>query len=273
MSVIQFHLRGVIVIAEANQIPVIRPLPYKPLVEAIFEFRWRIPSVEGDPHFPLFVGRLYDRVQPSYSFHEPLPTSLIPLPAAGYIVQHRFRVQKDRWPLVQVGPGIVTVNDTEGYIWQDFGQRAKALIKTVYEAYPEPLQLHGDSLSLRYLDAFGLDNNQDMFEYLSDKLKSKVSFPSQLFKDTGVSSSPKTLNIMASFITAKPKGNILVRFGSGIQKEKPSLIMELAFRSDSQDLPNMPEGFEAWVEAAHKLTDDWFFEFIEGELERRFAGE
>jgi len=253
--------------------PLIRPLPNKPLVEAIFEFRWRIPGEEGDPHYPLFVGRLYDRVQPKYPFHEPLPTSLIPLPAAENIIQHRFRVQKGRWPLIQVGSGIVTVNDTEGYIWQDFGQRAKSLMKAIYEAYPKPQELQVASLVLRYLDAFELDSDQDMLGYLSDKLKSTISFPPQLFVDTAVPSRPKTLNMMASFPIDKPKGNILVRFGSGRHKGKPALIMELAVNSGSSDLPNMPEEFERWVEAAHKLTDDWFFKFIEGELERRFAGE
>lgn len=251
----------------------IRPLPLKPLIEAIFEFRWRIPSEEGDPHYPLFVGRLYDRVQPTYPFHEPLPTAEIPLPVAGNIIQHRFRVQKSRWPLIQVGPGIVTVNDTESYIWQDFGQRAKLLVKAIYEAHPNTEQLNVSGLVLRYLDAFDLDSDTNMLAYLSDMLKSTVSFPSTLFQDNSVSSNPKTLNVMASFITEKPKGNILVTFKSGKHKEKQSLVMELAVRSDFLDLPKMPEGFEEWVEAAHRLTDDWFFKFIEGELERRFAGE
>lgn len=253
--------------------PIIRPLPNKPLVEAIFEFRWQITGEEGDPHYPLFVGRLYDRVQSEYPFHEPLPSALIPLPAATNIVQHRFRVEKDRWPLVQVGPGIVTVNDTEGYIWQDFGQRAKALTKAIYEAYPEPQELRVANLNLRYLDAFELEHNQNMLDYLSEKLKSTVSLPSQLFADTAVSSVPKTFNMMASFATEKPMGNIVVRFGSGKHVGKPALILEIAVRSDSSDVPNMPEGFEIWVETAHKLTDDWFFKFIEGELERRFASE
>lgn len=251
----------------------IRPLPNKPLVEAIFEFRWQISSEEGDPRYPLFVGRLYDRVQSEYPFHEPLPSALIPLPAATSIVQHRFRAEKNRWPLVQVGPGIVTVNDTEGYIWQDFGQRTKALIKAIYEAYPEPKELRVANLNLRYLDAFELEVDQNMLDYLSEKLKSRVLLPSQLFADTAVSSVPNTFNMMSSFATTEPKGSILVRFTSGKHVGKPALIMELAVRSDAPDVPNMPDEFEVWVETAHKLTDDWFFKFIEGELERRFAGE
>ena len=251
----------------------VRLLPNKPLIEAILEFRWQIRNEEGDPNYTLFIGRLYDRVQEQYPFHEPLPTVMIPLPAAGNIIQHRFRIGKGRWPLMQIGPGIVTVNDTGGYVWQDFGQRAKSLIKAIFEAYPEPNQLSTASLVLRYLDAFYLDQNEDMFNYLSTKLKSRVAFPPQLFEGTDVSKRPKIMNIMASFPAGKPKGEILVKFGSGRHNEKPALIMETSVRSDSPDLPKMPEGFENWVEDAHKLTDDWFFTFIEGELERRFAGE
>lgn len=251
----------------------VRPLLYKPLVEAIFEFRWQISGDEGDPHYPLFVGRLYDRVRSEYPFHEPLPSALFPLSVVASIVQHRFRAKKDRWPLVQVGPGIVTVNDTEGYIWQDFGPRTKALMKAIYEAYPEPQELRVANLNLRYLDAFELELDQNMLVYLSEKLKSTVSLPSQLFADAAVSSVPNAFNMMASFATTKPKGSILVRFASGKHVGKPALIMELAVHSDAPNIPNMPEEFEIWVETAHKLTDDWFFKFIEGELERRFAGE
>jgi uncharacterized protein (TIGR04255 family) len=253
--------------------PVIRPLPNKPLVEAIFEFIWQIPRREGDPHYPLFVGRLYDRVQSKYPFHESLPTSFIPLPAAENIIQHRFRKEDGCWPLIQVGPGIVTINDTEGYIWQDFGQRAKALIKAIYESYPEPQELKVARLNLRYLDAFYLEPDQNIFDYLAEKLKSKVSLPYQLFEGTAIASHPKMVNVMASFATENPKGNILIRFGSGKHSDKPALIMETAVQSSSDDLPKMPDRFEEWVEASHKLTDDWFFKFIEGELYRRFAGE
>ena len=262
-----------IVQLEVGCISMARPLPNKPLVEAIFEFRWQIVSEEGDTHYPLFVGRLYDRVQTQYRFHEPLPTSLIPLPAAGNIVQHRFRAERDRWPLVQVGPGIVTINDTEGYIWPDFGGRAKTLVKAIYEAYPEPSQLRVAGLILRYLDAFELDDDQDMLDYLSGKLKSKMIFPHQLFEGTAVSPHPRTLNITAAFPGQKPRGTIIIGFRSGKHNDKPALIMETAMRSDGSELPGMPQGFEEWIEEAHGLTDDWFFKLIEGELEREFSGE
>jgi hypothetical protein len=39
------------------------------------------------------------------------------------------------------------------------------------------------------------------------------------------------------------------------------------------DLPKMPEGFEAWLDHAYTLVNDWFFKMIEGDLHRRFSGE
>jgi len=252
----------------------IRALPNKPLIEAIFELRWQLPSDRVDTNYPLFVGRLYDRVESEYPVHKPLPTSIIPQEAAKYIVQHQFRVGDDRWPLIQVGPGVVTLNDTGGYIWQDFGQRAKSLVNVIFQAYPKPNELRMASLLLRYLDAFELMYaGEDMLKYLSDKLKVTVSFPHQLFEGVPVVMQPRGFNLLAAFPVAKPKGTITIRFGSGKHADKPSLIMETAVRSETPDLPEMPNGFEQWVEAAHKLADDWFFKLIEGELERRFAGE
>jgi uncharacterized protein (TIGR04255 family) len=35
----------------------------------------------------------------------------------------------------------------------------------------------------------------------------------------------------------------------------------------------MPNDFEKWLDAAHAVTDDWFFKLIDGELERRFSGD
>lgn len=254
--------------------PTIRPLPNKPLIEAILELRWQISRDEGDPHYTIFVGRLYDRVQNHYPFHESLPTALLPAQMAGNLVQHRFRSGESQWPLVQVGPGIVTLNDTDGYTWQDFGQRATSLVQTVFGAYPESQQLRVSNLVLRYLDAFELQSLDEILAYLSGKLKSTFTLPSALFDDTtAVSPTPRDLNILVSFPTSRPKGDILVKFASGRHKDRPALIMETAVRSEGSDLPNMPQGFEKWAKDAHMLTDDWFFKFIQGELEKRFAGE
>lgn len=253
--------------------PEISVLPKKPLIEAILEFRWQIPQETGDPNYSLLVGSLFDRIKNKYPFHESLASTLIPPYMAENFVQHRFRVEKGGWPLVQIGPGIITLNDTDHYVWPDFGDRARFLINTIYAAYPESEQLKVNNLVLRYLDAFELAEGENPLNYLSNKLKTNVSFSPQLFNNPAVSPNPKVFNVTASFQTNQPNGSILIKFANGKSKEKPALIMESAVQSDASKLPKMPEGFDQWIEDAHKLNHDWFFKLIEGELLRSFSGE
>lgn len=254
--------------------PKIRQLPNKPLVEAILELQWHVSPEQGDPHYTLFPGRLYDRVVSLYPFHEPLPTAIIPQPVIQNIVQHRFRSKENGWPLIQIGPGIVTLNDTEGYTWRDFGQRAKELVENVFQTYPKPEELRFTSLLLRYIDAVEFDYTAgDVFRFLEDKLRTKIVLPFELFNNVPVDRVSTGFNFQAVFPTSVPKGSIGVRFATGTHHDKSALIWETAVRSRDDDLPKIPDGFGEWVEAAHRLTDDWFFKLIEGELERRFAGE
>lgn len=76
-----------------------------PLVEAILEMRWKLveqgPAVAIDPKYKVLVGRLYDRLEKDYPYHEPLPAASLPDEMMGYVIQHRFRPTKDQWPLLQ----------------------------------------------------------------------------------------------------------------------------------------------------------------------------
>src|SRR3989338_2714408 len=99
-------------------------LSNKPLVEAILEIRWALqgfPNIQTDPHYKILLGRLFDRISSVYQKHQPLPAASIPDEMAGYIVQHQLRIRENDWPLVQVGPGIITLNETAAYTWDDFG--------------------------------------------------------------------------------------------------------------------------------------------------------
>jgi uncharacterized protein (TIGR04255 family) len=141
-------------------------LENKPLVEVLFELQWELqepaPEMKIDPHYKLLVGRIYDRVKDEYPFHEQLPTATIPDEIAGHVVQHRFRKDKNKWPLIQVGPGIITLNDTDGYIWENFERRISHVLDTFFEAYPlsEEKIIINKSL-LRYIDAVKFDYEKE----------------------------------------------------------------------------------------------------------------
>ena len=245
-------------------------LKNKPLVEAIFEIRWKLHELAG-PHYKILIGRIYDRVKDEYPFHEQLPTAAIPDEIAGYIVQHRFRKDKDKWPLIQIGPGIITLNDTEGYVWEDFEKRIRNLLNVLYEAHPDSKNLKVNWLLLRYIDAIDFDyEKENLFKFLEEKLKVSVQIHEKFFNKTGVNNLPLNIDLKFTFPSINPKGAIHLRFLRGKRKNVDALIWETMVQSIGDDTPNNQEEIIKWVKAAHSLTADWFFKMIEGELLRRF---
>lgn len=250
----------------------------KPLVEAILEIRWNLqglyPGPLVDPHYKLLLGRLFDRMLQDYPAHEQLQTANVPDELVGHIVQHRFRVAANSWPLIQVGPGIFTVNSTDDYRWPDFRSRVLAAIKKLFDAHPKVEELKITNLILRYIDAVDFDfKGENTLEFLKDKLKLNISLPDVLFKDTGVENKPNSFTWQSSFNCQTPKGLINIRFATGHKNNIPAIVWETTLESTGNDLPKMPDAFGGWLDAAHEITDDWFFKMIEGDLERRFSGE
>ena len=176
------------------------------------------------------------------------------------------------WPLIQVGPGIITVNDTQNYTWSDFRSRSVMAVEKLFEAYPKPEKLHVTSLLLRYIDAVEVDYaREDVFDFLRDKLKVSIALPRNLFDGSGTESKPRHFRWEAAFESTTPPGVVNLKFATGKREGKPALIWETLVHSE-RDLPELPHRFGRWIDAAHMIADDWFFKLIEGELERRFSG-
>ena len=251
-------------------------LKNKPLVEAIFELRWDlqepVPKMKIDPHYKVLIGRIYERVKDDYPFHEQLPTAAIPDEIAGYVVQHRFRKDKDKWPLIQIGPGIITVNDTEGYVWEDFEKRIIQVVNIFFETYPNAQKsLNVNGLLLRYIDTIVFDfEKEDIFGFLKEHLKTSINLYQELFEGTGVEKKTSGFDSRFSFPASKPKGAVHLRFMRGKRREADALIWETMVQSIAEDAPKTKEEIATWIKGAHDLTDDWFFKLIEGDLLKRF---
>ena len=254
-------------------------LKNKPLVEAILELKWALPSqptpgTEADPHYRLLLGRLSERVQDDYPCHESLPTAQIPDAMVAHMAQHRFRASDGGWPLIQVGPGLLAVNETDGYTWNNFKARCEKAVHSLFDAHPAKQNLKVQELTLRYIDAVEVDfGKESVFRFLKDKMKTSICLPGSLFDGGRVKESPAAFNWQASFPHDDPGGLVTLRFAVGKHKDKSALIWETLVHAARERIPTMPDGFSEWIRKAHNLTDDWFFKLIEGELERRFSGE
>ncbi len=153
-------------------------LKSKPLIEALLEVRWSVDSVPGpDPHYQLLIGRLYDRLQSEYPFHQPLEVAQLPteIAAQAGVVQHQLRAAPEGWPIIQIGPGIMTVNVTSDYTWADFGSRCRNAVERLFEVHPSSKELQVASTTLRYIDAIDFDWAADnVLEFLREKMKVNV---------------------------------------------------------------------------------------------------
>jgi uncharacterized protein (TIGR04255 family) len=147
-------------------------------------------------------------------------------------------------------------------------------VDKLFEAHPKPSDLKIESLLLRYIDAVEFDYpKNDLSEFLREKMKVAISLPDSLFANQEVQKHPVFLGLQSVFLCHNPKGLITVRFSSGQKDSRPALLWETLVESKGTDVPTMPKGFANWIDAAHTITDDWFFKLIEGELERRFSGD
>jgi len=250
-------------------------LKSKPLVEAIFELHWDLQINETghhfDPHSKVLVGSVYSKLRDEYPFHEPLPIASFPDELVPHIVQHRFRKSEDEWPLIQLGPGIITLNDTEEYDWEDFQVRISVMIDTLFEIYPEPERLRTSLLKLRYIDAIDFNYEEiDVFSFLREKMKIDIGVPSDLFQDTGVGETPSGLDIRLSFPSSEPYGTMSLRFLRGQRRDVDALLWETTLTLSGEDSPTSKQGISEWVNGAYALTHDWFYRIIAGELLERF---
>jgi len=250
-------------------------LSHKPLVEAIFQLRWKLEGGDGEPlrdrHYRLLVGSLYDKLSAAYPQHEELATADLPDELVPYVVQHQFWTAKDNWPVVQIGPGVLSLNETDAYTWADFESRASSVVKALYASYPNGEELRTDALTLRYIDAAALDTpEQDVLCFLQTYLKTDIGLEPSLFEGTGVVPEPALLDLRFSFAAAKPPGLMHVRFSLGHGERKGSVLWETVVESSSENAPDGPSEIMQWLVAAHELTHDWFFKLIEGDLRERF---
>ncbi len=263
-----------------------RDLVNKPLVEAIMEIRWEMTaqpitvsvppapvlSLQTDPHYRLLLARFSERIKNDYQFPISLPAAQFPDAMVPYIVQHQFRRLQDQWPLLQIGPGVMTLNDTSGYTWTNFHERCEKAVNELFAARPGPDTFRIQDVVLRYINSEPFDfSTGNILDFLKNKMKLTFDLPSNFFVGNNIKKNPSEFNWQTSFLNENPKGTISLRFSSGKKNEQSALVWETLVHVSKPNLPQMPTQFHQLLENMHIITDDWFFKLIEGDLERKYS--
>ncbi|GAB6073292.1 hypothetical protein JCM14244_16690 [Venenivibrio stagnispumantis] len=253
-------------------------LSKQPLVEVAFELYWGNKNkgdLYFDPNYRLIIGALYERIKEKFPEFETLPTVNIPieaLPSGSKIVQYRFWSKNRKWPVVQVGPNILTVNMNKEYEkWENFKPLVLKVVNNFFSIYPDKENLFIDNLALKYLDAFPFDFiNDNVLEFLKKKLHVNIGIDfGEEERRNRFPENPISVECKLEYFLNEPKGLLGVHFFKGlIENKKESLFIESHVESlqMSNIEPNI-ESISNWLDKAHEMTDFIFSSIIRGELE------
>ncbi len=246
-------------------------LPRKPLAEAVFEFRWKLraygPRPNIDPNYKLLVGSLFGQVRQQYPEHEELPAAAVPDEIVPHIIQHRFR-SPGGYPLLQVGPGIFAVNETERYTWKTFKPTVLTGMDALQKAYPG--DLGPDGLVLRYINTVPFDSSTgDVLRFARENLNVSVELPETLFRQRPIEPNPTVFGLQMSYRLTDPLGAIAFKIGDAKVPNGPSVAWEVIVQSQGNEVPDL-DHLKSWLDRAHAVARSSFFALIEGPLEAEF---
>ncbi len=237
-------------------------LPGAPLIEVIFELRWQIKQKSDLTKYQFLIGDLYSAIKEYYPVRESLVPPEVPTDILINNPVHRFRKDKNQYPLVQVGPGILTLNTTdENYYWDDFYDWAKILLAEFFKVFPPNNELF--TPTLLYLDFFKFDfKNDNVNDFINESFN--INFSQGFLKDKG---NPSNLDIGFFYETEMGNSYVTLKKGQNSQKED-GIVMQSSLRS--KETMKNDENILTWLSEAHTFSSNLFKEITIGKLYKSF---
>lgn len=254
-------------------------LLHPPVIEAIFELRWEIENDQQngrmrDPSYPMMYGRLYERLKKDFPVIEDLPSVQAHPETTPFVPRHRMRKERNGYPLIQVGPGIITVNDAKGYCWTNFRALILRLVESVADLYPATNQpLNFIKSEIRYVNGIRFDiARENPLSFLAEKLHMKVELDPELFELNKLNERPNAVGLNLSYALEKPMGNLAISANLGQFEGKPAFIQQTLIQSFGELTPSDVAGFTPWLDEAHNVAENCFQVFCKGALMEKFCG-
>jgi uncharacterized protein (TIGR04255 family) len=257
-------------------------LKNSPLVEAWLEIRWKLKPDEKsgmltDSSYPFALGIFFNSVMDKFKYREELPNAQAPF-SIPYLIQHRFRAQKNDWPLLQLGPGIASINFGKEYSWSVFKENTSYFRTKLLNAY-EGNSLDTIAIFLRYRNVYSYDYGSKNILDFFKRLNIQISFPQNIPGSGSITEFPLDQNLTFQYQLIQPKGIGKINIASGVShqnsQDEKQIVWDLEIGSVNQDAPdiNNENAFNQWLEDAHVILHEWFFSLIEGDLFQEFSGE
>jgi uncharacterized protein (TIGR04255 family) len=237
-------------------------LPNAPLLEVIFELRWQIRQKSDLTKYQYLLGDLYSSLKDIYPIRESLAPPEVPTDILINNPVHRFRKERNQYPLVQLGPGVLTLNTTDNnYFWEEFYELAKKLNQEFFSVFP--VENEAFKSNLLYIDFFKFDfKNQNVNEFINDSFN--INIEQGFIKKTG---NPFHLDL--GFYYETDLGNLSVTLKKGKNEDKEDgIVMQTTLRG--QESMETVENVLSWLNRSHDFSSDLFKEITKGKLYNSF---
>lgn len=264
-------------------------LPKAPLVEAVFELRWRLqeaptsqPALHADPGLiPLLDA--FTRKMKSAKFVTVRDLSH-PLLTGSYGVARRFFLSEEQpFPIMQIGPGIFATNDGPLYTWKSFRSQVKSGVRALLASYPDLsfFDLQPASLELRYVDVFDksvLGGKGGLIHFINSATTLKFELPALLRDHKLVTGDGDGRFAIQQPLKRKEDSLFLMDIGSGKNTETNENIVRLETKvlTKGAGVPRYRQvapfikALDDWVVFAHNLLSPFFEQFVRPDIMARF---
>ena len=140
-----------------------KKLPNAPLKEVIFEIKWDLDinpdtKQQFDHGIDTAVGELKVLLKKDFPYFNRKIPAEFPVQVMNHKVVYQYWKGEETWPVMQLGPGIFTVNDTDkNYEWHDrYYPMIKTGIENLIKVYEKKLEFK--LASLRYIDVVNVND-------------------------------------------------------------------------------------------------------------------
>ncbi len=176
----------------------------------------------------------------------------------------RFREKLGSYPLIQIGPGLISLNTIdEKYYWKEFRDESNQILNTLKEIYPKYSELNL-SPALIYIDFFDFNkDNKTSLDFINSNFKLSLN---NTFMNNFVSKM-NDVNLTFNYEVDKMIISLNLRDGK-INNKKDGLVLQtkVVGKKEKYDTEKLKE----WLDSAHKLSSDMFKSLTAGKLYESF---
>jgi uncharacterized protein (TIGR04255 family) len=247
-----------------------------PLREVIVQIWWRLQPIFGsadaaiDPHLSVFAEEFKKAAHSEGFTHvERVVPEEIPHELLAHKAILRFRKRPDEWPVLQIGPGVLTANIVPPYRgWKDFAPFAQVALELLWKSYPLPSHyLRITRVHLNYINGFTRKHGLiSIPSFTRDHLQLAPPLQPGLLdltdqKDGAGYSGTVELS------TRKPAGALLVlAYSPGKIFDEPALILQNQMITAAMEIPQSPTEIMQWLSEARMNTQRAFEAIVPTEI-------